>query len=121
MPRHLSDHVLEAARGAFAWACGRSWLGGDVAAAEDIPSGHCPAVRNRGVDCRATSVRPGTPAGGPRVVVVVVASRLELAVLAQPARPMTSHMKPTPKTVQTRVRRLGWWAWASGKIGREHV
>jgi hypothetical protein len=35
---------------------------------------------------------------------------------SQLARPMTSHMKPTPRTVQAKVRRLGWWAWASGRM-----
>jgi hypothetical protein len=35
------------------------------------------------------------------------ACQQDLATLAQPARPMTSHMKPTPRIVQRRVRRLG--------------
>jgi ABC-type nickel/cobalt efflux system permease component RcnA len=35
---------------------------------------------------------------------------------SQLARPMTSHMKPTPRTVQAKVRRLGWRAWASGRM-----
>ena len=34
----------------------------------------------------------------------------------QLARPMTSHMKPTPPIVQAKVRRVGWWAWASGRM-----
>ena len=59
------------------------------------------------------AVRAGAGSGG------TMASRLDsagLQILAHPARPMTSHMKPTPRTVQTRVRRLGWWAWASGRM-----
>lgn len=42
--------------------------------------------------------------------------RAVVARLAQPARPMTSHMKPTPRIVQRKVRRLGWRAWASGRM-----
>jgi hypothetical protein len=29
---------------------------------------------------------------------------------------MTSHMKPTPTIVLAKVRRLGWRAWASGRM-----
>ena len=34
-------------------------------------------------------------------------SRRVYRQLSQLARPMTSHMKPTPRTVQAKVRRLG--------------
>ena len=43
-------------------------------------------------------------------------SRRVYRQLSQLARPMTSHMKPTPRTVQAKVRRLGWRAWASGRM-----
>jgi hypothetical protein len=49
---------------------------------------------------------PGWPLG---LAVPVLAAPFLLVIgrRSQPARPMTSHMKPTPTTVQAKVRRLG--------------
>src|SRR6516164_7257351 len=70
--------------------------------------------------------RPGRPPGSPAGLVpaareggaawAAVPARRTVAGHGQLASPITSHMKPAPATVQASVRRLGWLAWASGRM-----